>query len=201
MPISANRRDGSPNSKSEAACDGSDTLFYVCFNFSRDNGESGVFYNGGRTVEICECFMLFRRRWYERNPLIHQALETWEKFPPGLQRMLAEYIGILIQHRVVSSRTHALSNTLFEMTPKKLRAFYLSFNKQRWYDDDPVIRKTVEALARVKHEDFINIAERIILLKKRLEDDELDPARMPQKELDEMVSQQFSNMERKVGLL
>jgi hypothetical protein len=134
----------------------------------------------------------YRTRWYDRNPVVFDAMSTWEGFPPNLQNILADYIQGLIRRRQLSFKLVGSFRSLFRYSQKRLTIYYQSKKKRRWYDEDPLVQSTVNTMALMAYEDLIGISHCILNLRIYLEQLFIRTVEAPEHELQRIVTQVFS---------
>lgn len=136
--------------------------------------------------------MAFRTRWYDRNPLIFDAMSTWHGFPPVLQRVLAAYIKELIEKRQMTFRLLGSVKDLFRYSRHKLLIWHMSRRKRRWYDWDSGVQATVNTLALLRYDDVLSISECILHLHVYLKRLSIPADTMAEQDLRNIVDQVFS---------
>jgi hypothetical protein len=128
-----------------------------------------------------------KRRWYERNPIIADAMHAWEHFSPPMQRALAIYIHTLIKDKEVVVQYRGI----YSLAPKRLITLYQTRKKGRWYDQDPLVRKVMNNLILASYGDLIYISQRIIHLRKYLREVNITGERHAAKDLVPIVAKVF----------
>ncbi|MDD3012084.1 MAG: hypothetical protein PHC34_00075 [Candidatus Gastranaerophilales bacterium] len=79
--------------------------------------------------------MTDHRRWYDRDPLLQEAMELLCLSPDDSKDMAAEYI-LKLQDQVAADVIERVYETITKFQDKG----------NRWYDNDPVMIKAVELL-------------------------------------------------------
>lgn len=75
------------------------------------------------------------RRWYDKDPILKEALELLRLQPADAQAEAADYI-LKLQEQVASDVIERLYDTITQYQG----------NGNRWYDNDPVMIKAIEML-------------------------------------------------------
>jgi hypothetical protein len=136
--------------------------------------------------------MVTKQRWYERNPLVAEAMHSWQHFPPRLQKILA--LRVNQGHRWQLWNTHKGSKSPY--ATHRLLVTYLSQKKRRWYDEDPMVQKTLNYLSQTDHGELVDLSERIIKLHSHIDNQRIQPDNLTRSELDNLVNYVFSNANR-----
>ncbi len=127
-----------------------------------------------------------QKRWYEKNPLTREAMEIWRDMPHPIRRGLGKFIFNIC----TSSRAYREGR--LDSVPNMFPELYLMFRKRRWYDQDPIVRKAFIAMGYTSHREIVWLAERIVVLKKLLEQQALDGDYMSEDQIDRMLSSVFA---------
>ena len=75
------------------------------------------------------------RRWYDKDPILKEALELLRLQPSETQAEAADYI-LKLQEQVAADVIERLYDTITKYQGKG----------NRWYDNDPVMMKAIEML-------------------------------------------------------
>lgn len=79
--------------------------------------------------------MAEQRRWYDKDPVLKEALELLRLQPDDKKQEAADYI-MTLQEQVASDVIEHLYETIAKYQGKG----------NRWYDNDPVMMKAIEML-------------------------------------------------------
>jgi len=79
--------------------------------------------------------MADQRRWYDKDPLLHEAMELLSISPEDTKDMAAEYI-LQLQDQVAADVIERIYETITQFQD----------TGNRWYDNDPVMLKAIELL-------------------------------------------------------
>jgi hypothetical protein len=134
------------------------------------------------------------QRWYEKNPMVKEAVEVWERFPPLLSRALAKHIYEITRD---FAQYHLSRDTGGNPIQKALLSFKIMFKRRRWYDQDPIVRKTFNAMANLHHADLLIIAEQVIMLKTYIDRNMVDVKTMSEKQLDALIAKVCTQSSKK----
>jgi len=129
------------------------------------------------------------KRWYDKNPVVKDAMHAWEHFPLKLQTVLADHIQTLIQKERFTMRYRGI----YKLLPNHLKVVYKARQKKRWYDHYSSTYKTINALALVEHADLMEIARKIIQLRSYLNDHALQVEKLANKDLKVLIHQIFED--------
>ncbi len=131
-----------------------------------------------------------RRRWYENNPQVGDAMRTWELFPRHMQCEVAQEIRTVIKARHPHIR---LTGIVTGFSMKRVMIAWKRMRKARWYDHDGLLRSTIHTLRFIDHGDLIDIAQHIIDLGTYVRQQELRLETLSRRELRNIVRYVFSN--------
>jgi hypothetical protein len=129
-----------------------------------------------------------KKRWYDVNPIIADAIHAWENFPPSLQRALAEHLNELIKSEELPFRYKGFSRLVIQIL-----IFNDSRKRQRWCDQDRVVQKAYNSLGHTELSALLDVSMRIVKLRSYVRDKPLDPTRMPQRELRKAIAYVFEH--------
>lgn len=129
------------------------------------------------------------RRWYEINPIVADAMHAWEHFHPALQRALAIYLNTLFTKQQIRMQYRGIYN----LAPKRLVTLYRNRKKQRWYDQDPLVREAMNQLILARFSELIRISYALIQLRSLLQARGITGANETQNRLLSMINQVFEN--------
>jgi hypothetical protein len=98
-------------------------------------------------------------RWYDRNPTVSEAMRVWESLPRSIQVLVAQEVSTRIHDQI--SKNYQVRPTLqnTRASNARLMGLYQTGAKRRWYDQDPVLRRTVNSLALVGDNELLAVAE------------------------------------------
>lgn len=139
-----------------------------------------------------------RRRWYEKNPMVEEAIYTWQKFPRSLQRVVAKHVKLALNRNNLSVRLTGGPGKFLTIPLRTLTMAYFSHKRRRWYDHDPLVRSAVHTLSLVHHGDMVMLAERIIHLKVYLERQAVLNEEVSLKQFEDYVKYVFSKRNLKL---
>jgi len=135
--------------------------------------------------------MAIYKRWYERNPIIAEAMYGWQHSPLSLQRSLARYIKRLyLDNSLRINEKNAGPNRFFAHGQLNSRN---ATRKRRWYEMDHHVKETIDLLALIEHVDLVNLSEKIIKLNSHIKQREIKAEILPDSELQKLISFVFEN--------
>ncbi len=105
------------------------------------------------------------KRWYDEDPVIFTAIQTWQGFPLALQLFIANYILRELQHLNRAEPEASPDEDAFMVTSRQLITLYLTGQKRRWLDDNPTVHSAMNTLALADRERQLDIAQRILRVK------------------------------------
>ncbi len=135
-----------------------------------------------------------QRRWYERNPVVNDAMKMWEAYPIPLQKILAREVTRVINEAHPNIRLYGM---FLPFSVKKLKAVYKSLQCRRWYDRDPLVRSTVQTMSFMPHNDLVAVCRHIVNLDTFMRKQNLQPAGMDEREIEKAVRYVFQTKDIK----
>lgn len=103
-----------------------------------------------------------KRRWYDNNDNIIQALDILENLPSALRENLAVNI-INFANLLRKNYEEIEEEQQLSIGKNRVLGLYKSFKKRRWYDKNPSLMSAMNILATLPSEDFEKIAEGTVL--------------------------------------
>lgn len=82
-------------------------------------------------------------RWYEVDPVVREVMHRLEGLRPQERQLVCDWFlqGFDDWARVPNSQ-----HTLKQLGETKLKGLWLGNQRRRWYDEDPLVHRTVKAL-------------------------------------------------------
>jgi hypothetical protein len=112
-----------------------------------------------------------KKRWYDEDPIIAEALNAWESYPHALQVLIADYVNSITKDiKPTTPQTDEFYDGDTMISPKELIALYNAPMKRRWHDIDPVVRSAVNAMSILDLREKVLISKRVLRIKEVLKD-------------------------------
>ena len=128
-----------------------------------------------------------KMRWHDKNPMLAEAVKSWEHFSPMMRRVVAQCV-------LDYSRENRLVNKYNLIRPNKVVSLCFSWRRQRWYDQDTKVRRAFNTLILWDYHDVMVIARRILYVELYFQNLKDRDKPMPtDHELPNLVSYLFNN--------
>lgn len=115
-----------------------------------------------------------KKRWYDADPVIAEAIRVWQRLPLALQRVIADYVNrhtrALLPGDAVEGAEDQVDLAEGFLSGADMVKIYNVAQKRRWHDVDPVIRSAVNAMALLDTTENRRIARRILKVRDLLQD-------------------------------
>lgn len=141
--------------------------------------------------------MVSLKRWYDKEPVVAQALWDWERLPQVLQVHIAKYIITLLQEQRQGIRITGTYDKVGRLPSKRVLGLYLASLKRRWHDKDPVIRRAFNSLVFIEQDDLIHVAEGIIRTRRAVLQETAVQKALSDDDLSSVLSHVFKNLEER----
>jgi len=129
------------------------------------------------------------QRWYEKNPIVADAMSSWQLFPARLQRVLAAHIDKLVKRYHLTARYSGI----YRLSPGRINVAIKSTQRRRWFDKDQQVRRTINTLRWVDHDDLLRMAFAIIRMRHYFNTIQISPDQFSTTELEKVVDDIFQN--------
>ncbi|MBX2860335.1 MAG: hypothetical protein KTR14_03815 [Vampirovibrio sp.] len=108
-----------------------------------------------------------KSRFYEKDPLVNQAVEALFSFPPAFQSIIAEGLAEIAEREC---RANELAEQLKSLGTDKVMALYKSKRKGRTYDQNPQTHKMMNYLMLLSEENRQLMARETLQLMSCIQD-------------------------------
>jgi len=100
------------------------------------------------------------KRWYDKDPIITEAIRLIRKLPVPQQEQLAQsvinFVNLLRKNR------NEDPETLISIGKDRVLGLYKSSNCNRWYDKTPMLQIALKKVSSLPDEDAQKVAQGII---------------------------------------
>lgn len=108
-----------------------------------------------------------KKRFYDQDPSVSQAIELLLVFPEDMQAVIADGLSTIAEQEF---QANEIINDFKSLGTEKVLAIYKSKQKQRSYDNNPTVHRALNYMMILSPENRLFISKRIIELIGYLQD-------------------------------
>jgi len=142
--------------------------------------------------------VVYKKRWYDRDPKVSEAIWVWEKFPRDVRLILANFVYEHVQEKRRQARLSGKNDHVSRLSNERVMGLYLSGRKRRWYDQEPETRRAVNALALLSPKEMNDLAMQVLEIKEYIEQQAMAEYNLSSEEILNVVHSVLS-MKRKAS--